>query len=525
MRVHLSIILIALFVASCAQINPLSGGEQDTSAPKIDSAKTTPHNGQLNFTDDEVTIYFDEFISLSNPNDNIIITPQQKVRPEVSSKNKRLRIKFMEPLQENTTYSIAFNRAITDITEKNDSIFQFVFSTGDYIDSLSVSGKLTDGFTNEAEKEFLVALYPADSAYSFDSIAYKIKPTYISQSDESGRFQLNYLKEGNYYLYAIKDDNRNLKLEPSEKLGFYTSEPIRLDSVIRDVEIKTFRLENADCEIKNKEFTYPGQVKVTFTNEPDTFSISTSIPLLQETTEENDSLIYWLRSNPTASMKFYTQLNGELDTVKMIYKGVPDAKASRALKVENNVKVGRLLPDERLRISFSEPIDSFDTNVITLTKDSIPVEWSYEIDNYRHLEIIPSDTGEMEIRIDSLGITSWYGNQNEETIRIIFENYDKDYFGSLIINLDSLVNENILVELINTKGELVQTTEYAKRMVFEELEPVDHQLRLIFDSNGDGEWTGGSLKEGRIPEKVIYFSGNMKVKSRWEKEIDWNIKY
>lgn len=525
MRIPIVTILIAVLLASCAQINPLTGGENDQNAPKIDSTKTVPRNGQLNFTEQEVNIRFDEFISLSNPNENIILTPQQKTKPEITSKNKNLRIKFQEPLLPNTTYSIAFNRAITDITEQNDSIFQYVFSTGDYIDSLSIQGKLTDGFTNEGKEGFLVALYPADSAYIADSIAYKIKPTYIAQSDKRGVFRLNYLKEGNYYLFAIRDDNRNLKLEPSEELGFYSIEPIRLDSVMSKVEIKTFRQQTGECELRNKEFTYPGRVKMTFMNEPDTFSISTSIPLLQEDTEQGDSLIYWLRSNPTAKMEFYTQLNGELDTLKMIYKGVPDSKASRALKVENNVKGGKLLPEERLRISFSEPIDSFSTDVIEVTKDSIPVEWTYKIDNLRHLEITPSDTGQMEIQIDSLGITSWFGNQNEETIRIIFENRDQDYYGTLIVNLDSLTEETMLVELINTKGELVRKVTYGQQMIFEDLEPLDYQIRMIFDTNGDGEWTGGSLKDGRIPERVIYYSGNMKVKSRWEKEIDWNIKY
>ncbi len=518
--------MITVFVASCAQINPLTGGEKDEDAPKIDSAKTYPYNGQLNFRESEVRIKFDEFIRLSNPNDNIIITPQLKVKPEITSKNKKLKIVFKEELEENTTYSISFNRAVTDITEKNDSIFQFVFSTGPYIDSLAIYGTLSDGYTNVGESDFLMALYPADSIETFDSIAFKNRPTYIGQSDEKGNFRLNYLKEGSYYLFAIKDQNRNLKLEADEKVAFYSSEPIQLDTIMRNIKLKTFRIaESSECKLKNKSFTYPGRVKITMTNEPDTFGISTSIALHQEDADSKDSLIFWLESNPQSKMQFYTNLNGELDTLKMLYKGSPDRGVSRGIKTTNNVRAGKLLPDQKLELTFSEPIDSIIQGGIQLTKDSIPVQWSSEIVNLRQLHISTSETGPFELTIDSLAVTSWYGNQNEETIRISYENHDQDYYGSLIVNLDSIIEANILVELINTKGDLIDTATYQLQMRFDELEPISYQLRLIFDENNDGEWTTGSIAEGRLAEKVIYFSGDMKVKSRWEKEIDWNISY
>jgi len=62
-----------------------------------------------------------------------------------------------------------------------------------------------------------------------------------------------------------------------------------------------------------------------------------------------------------------------------------------------------------------------------------------------------------------------------------------------------------------------------QQMVFTELIPGKYQIRLIFDDNNDGEWTTGSLKEKRLPERVIYNRELIDIKSRWEKEVDWII--
>ena len=181
---------------SCAQTSPLSGGPKDQFAPEIDSAKTHPYNGQTNFADDQVRMKFNEYIKLNKPNDNILIFPLMEEKPTIEAKNKRLTITFNEPLQEKTTYIITFNNAIQDITESNDSVFQYVFSTGNYIDSLQVFGSVRDAFTNQLQSEVLVALYPKDLEANFDSIPLKFKPTYLAQTNESGRFELNYLKDG-----------------------------------------------------------------------------------------------------------------------------------------------------------------------------------------------------------------------------------------------------------------------------------------------------------------------------------------
>lgn len=514
-----------LLLASCAQINPLSGGERDEFAPAIDSAGTHPYNGQLNFKDDQIVIKFDEFIRLVSPNDNILITPQPEVKPLITSKNKKLKIQFMEPLADETTYSINFNRAIADITEKNDSIFQFVFSTGYFIDSLSVSGTITDGFTNKPEKNFLLALYPHSDTISFEELPLKSKPMYIGQSDEYGEFELNYLKGGKYYLFAIQDGNKNLLLDGGEKLAFH---PHRIDliSPTRAIQMKSYSIKDTVCRIQDKRFNYPGKLEIILSSEADSFDVKSTMPLLQEETDRKDSLIYWLSSNPTSKMRFYTMLNGELDTIRPVYKGVPDKVEIVDLSIQSNAVQGYLLPNENLILETKEPIDFLNPDLVHFySADSQEVQIDYAIKNVRYMECSTAGTQATFVEIDSMGLTSVFGNSNQRKISVSFENREEDYFGSVTILVDSLVQEKILVELLENGKVINDTVPYGKSMRFDKLEPTNYQLRLIFDEDGDGKWSSGSIIDKKEPEKVIYYKGEIKVKSKWEKEIEWSIQY
>ena len=105
-------------------------------------------------------------------------------------RDKKLKSHFNEDLDQNTTYTLSFNNAIKDLSEKNDSIFQVVFSTGAYIDSLSIFGIVTDGFTNAPLENFVVALYDKTTSTAFDSIPFKDRPIYINQTNKAGEFKM-----------------------------------------------------------------------------------------------------------------------------------------------------------------------------------------------------------------------------------------------------------------------------------------------------------------------------------------------
>ncbi|MBK6524596.1 MAG: Ig-like domain-containing protein [Crocinitomicaceae bacterium] len=518
------LIAIVFIVSACAQINDLTGGADDDYAPQIDSAKSFPFNGQTNFEGDRVVLKFEEYITLVKPNDNILITPRPEVAPIISAHNKTLEILFVAPLQENTTYTINFNRAIADITEKNDSIFQYVFSTGNYIDSLSISGNVKDAFTNKGSDGFIVALYPMTNEIQFDSIPYLTKPTYISQTDKDGNYKINYLKYGLYYLFAFDDRNKNLKLDDGENIAFLPEKNILVNRKNIRADLKSFSIKSSESEVDHVNFVEPGKLEIIFTFPPDSFTISTSCALLQEDTKSQDSLVFWLAENPTARMKFATRLNGIEDTLKPLYKSSIEAKFMTAA---TNIKEGKLQPGEKLKLTFSEPIllESISTEKIrVMTSDSTVITPVWEIENLRTLVLTNPIDQAMILQLDSGAVNSLYNHTNANKININFENYPISYYGSLVINTDSVFNAPVLVYLLDAKGNAIDTTIYSKQIEFKNIPPGDYQLRLVVDEDNNGEWSSGSLTLGVIPEKVIYFNETIAVKSKWVKEVDWFLK-
>ncbi len=524
---YLILVVLVAFLAGCAQIgSSLTGEPKDTYAPQIDSSGTYPLSGQTNFTGSEIQIKFKEYIKLNNPNDNIIITPQLTTKPEVKAKNKKLTIIFQEKLEENTTYTVTFNHAIADITEKNDSVFQYVFSTGDYIDSLTLSGDVKNAFTNKAEEGFLVALYGVDTESSYDSLPYNESPIYITQTKKNGTFDFNYLKGGEYYIFAFQDKNKNLRLEPGEKLAMAEQETVVIGLENEAVYLAAFEMKNSAVDLKNTNFEYPGKVTFVLSNPPDIFTVNTELELVKEELEKKDSLIFWLAEPPIAKMQFRVQVNDDFDTLKPLYKGIPENEDVQQLTVTNNVASGKLLPNEPLNFVFSSPIGKVDSaGVHFFDADStVVVVPPGRIENVRTLVFETQNTTASRVVIDSGAVTSFYNHVNPQIEIKTFTNRAADYYGTLTINTDSVFQIPVILQLLDEKQNVVAEQPYQKQVVFTELEPGNYQLRLILDENNDGEWTTGALINRRLPEKIIYNTELINVKSKWEKEVDWFLK-
>ena len=127
----------------------------------------------------------------------IFFSPPLETNAKYKTRGKSLHIVFQEELKENTTYTIYFGNAIIDITEKNPKTnYEFVFSTGPEIDSLSVRGEVLNGFDLKAENEVLVLLYyDNNDTVPLDSLPLLVRPVSATRTDKEGHFQLNNLKD------------------------------------------------------------------------------------------------------------------------------------------------------------------------------------------------------------------------------------------------------------------------------------------------------------------------------------------
>jgi len=520
---------LLFFIVTCAQISPISGGKKDVFAPEIIAEKSFPKNGELSFKGSEISLRFNEFIKLNKASENIIITPQLSQKPTFTVKNKTFSLIFNEKLKNNTTYVVNFNGAIQDITERNDSIFQYVFSTGDYIDSLSISGQVKDSYTNRPIKNCFIAIYPHQDSIQFDSIPYQLKPTYIGQTDKQGGYKIEYLKNGSYSVFAFTDENKNMLFDlDNEKIGFLSEQVIQLDSNVSGVDFRIFDVDANKVFLTKSEYTYPGKFEVVLNKEPESFTLRSNVELIKANTNSKDSLIYWLAQKPVANTEFYYTINGEEeDTLVPYLKNQPKEEEWKELIVKTNIiKGSKLLPDDNLTISIEEPILNVNDSMFHfLDKDSNEVTVDYHFDNVNTLLFYTHHTAQF-LQIDSAAIESVFGNMNQLNTNYTFENLmGDDYFGQLFVKFDSL-NGDYLFELLNSKGEVEKTYNAIPneiQITFNKLKPGKYQLRIIEDTNQDEKWTKGSIQTQQQSEKVFYYTDEIKIRSKWDLEIEVEV--
>ncbi len=204
----------------CARIGRPTGGPKDVTPPKVTSA--TPPNYTTNFNKDKIEIYFNEFVKVQNAKQKVIISPPLKEDPNIILKGKSIVIELKDTLAKNTSYTISFNKAIKDNNEGNPlGDFRYVFSTGSYIDSLNLRGKIVKAFNHQVpEERTLAVLYKNLS----DTAFYTLPPNYLALADKEGSFNLTHLSPGKYRLYALSEDGGNLFYDPwNERIAFHDS--------------------------------------------------------------------------------------------------------------------------------------------------------------------------------------------------------------------------------------------------------------------------------------------------------------
>jgi len=531
-----SFIFLLFLLITCAQISPITGGKKDIYAPAIVESKSFPKNGELNFDGTEIILKFDEFIKLNKASENIIITPQLDKIPSISVKNKTFSLLFNENLKANTTYVVNFNGAIQDITERNDSIFQYVLSTGSFIDSISISGVVKDSYTNKPIKNCFIAIYPNQDTIQFDSIPYKLKPTYIGQTNKMGHYKIDYLKKGTYSIFAFTDKNKNMLFNfDNEKIGFLSQQTIQLDTSLNAVDFRLFNVDAEQTFLTKTEFTYPGRLEIVLNKEPQSFTMRSNVEIVKENTESKDSLIYWLAQKPTSNIQFYYTLNGqEEDTLIPYLKNQPKSNDSKTPVLEkltlktNIINSNNLLPNDNLIIKIEEPILNIDESKFHfLDKDSNAVK--VEIIGTENVnEILFYTHGVAKyLQIDSLAIESMFGVFNHNKPKFTFENLiSDDYFGQLFVKFDSL-NGNFIFELLDDKQKVAKVYPAIPDETlihFNNLKPGKYQLRIISDKNKDGKWNKGSLQNNQQSENIFYYTDEIKIRSKWDLEIDVDLK-
>lgn len=521
------LLILALSVIGCAKRGTITGGSKDTLAPVL--RNSLPKNGAVNFTGQEIKLYFNEYVKLKNVGKQLIISPPMKRQPEILPNNasKFITIKLRDTLQPNTTYSFNFGQSIEDNNEGNAlQQFKYVFSTGSYIDSLALKATYKDALEKKTDNFISIMLYEVNEKYN-DSTVYRETPKYITNSLDSLKIvTLENLKQGKYRLIALKDENKNNKFDPEkDKIGFIKDFVTIPNDTLYQMEMFKERLpfklfKPSQASGNRAVLGYEGNLKdVRY----EVRKGSETIPFKVTQFPQKDSVQIWFKPIKNDSISI-TVSQYKLNS-NFVLKLKDQKKDTLYLLLERS---GVLPFREKLAINASVPLVKIDNSKIKLTsKDATSIAFKTNYDEWKQQLVFDFDRQPLEkytITVLPGAVTDFYERVND-TLKSTFTTQNTTDYGNLRVILEKVKRFPVIVELTNNEGKVLATQYSEKETIidFNLIEPNKFTLRLIYDDDKDGLWTPGSYLEKRLSEEVIYFPKEIDVRANWDVEQPFDV--
>ncbi|AWG21084.1 hypothetical protein FFWV33_05825 [Flavobacterium faecale] len=525
-------LVLVLSLLGCAKRGNITGGLKDSLAPIL--IASYPKNFTTNFTGNEISLTFDEYIKLKDANKQLVVSPPMKYEPVITPTNasKYLNIRIKDTLLPNTTYSFNFGQSITDNNEGNPlNQFKYVFSTGTYIDSLSLGGTIKDALEKESDSFVSVMLYDQNDKFK-DSIVYTDMPRYITNTlDSLKTFRLENLKAGKYLLVALKDNNKNNKFNSKEeKIGFLKQAISIPNDTLFELELfkevipfKAFKPTQASS---NKLYLgYDGtqdfklsKPKVVLTKE------GVVLPTIVTQMPKKDSLQIWYK--PLKNDSLVIAISRDKYEQKYSFK-VKDQKTKDTLTV-SALQTGTIGYRERFTLETGTPLVTIDKSKFSFVngaKETVEFQTEHDAFNqklYIDFKKVPAEKYNLTLLPGAL--VDFFDTKSD-TLSYKFATKELDQVGNLKIKLQNVKKYPIIVQLTNQAGE-VKETEYSTGgdlVEFKLIDPSVYTLRIIYDDNKNQQYDSGNYLAKRYAEEVVYFSKDIDVRVNWDVEQTFDV--
>jgi len=561
-------LIAAILIAglcSCAKQGFPSGGPVDKQPPKVKGV--TPQSETTNYAVKKFKIDFDEYVTMKDADNNVLISPPMKTKPEYLIKGRSVVVKLNDTLAPNTTYLFQFKGAIVDYNEGNPlPSFEYVFSTGDALDSMTIGGKVTDALTQSpTENTLTVVVYRMTDAVDSlgDSIVSLGTPTYQTRTASDGTFQFNYMTPGRYKLIAIDDADKNLKYSASEAIAWLdtlvTAQLMPKPADTTNAQIDS--VENKPDTIKVESFEKPQELllQISLKENPAqrvTSSMFTSRGCLQIVTQspmtspvvEADSLI-WSVNKVGDTLSLWT-LRRSCDSVRLVLRDTvtllndtltikyrePKKSKRKADSPEKDLNVVRSLVGsshpyyDTMMVRFDVPVSAALNDILVMNlSDSTTSSASLLFDSTHVVGSIITDTplkqGEKyKVTIPAATYIDLYGRKNDSLLFTTTLTSANDY-GTLILDISvNGIMEHPILQLLDDKGSVVRQQPVSSgTLQFDNLKPASYRIRLFDDLDSNEKWTPGDYYLHRQPEPVRYFTKSLQLRANWEMNESWDL--
>ncbi len=505
-------------LVACAAVNSPTGGEKDTEAPEVVSME--PKNESTQFDAAQFQIRFNEFIAQEDFKKKLIISPPLGDDLKVVYKGKKLKFILPDSLATNTTYSFQFGNSIKDYTEGNTlNNFQYVFSTGEELDSLKLNGHVLNAASGLAVENAWVLLY--DATENPDSLLYNRVAKYVTQTDDQGNFNFSYLSAKKYHLFGLVDMNGDLNYQPNNELvGFYSG--LVYPDTLLSPAIGMFPSEKS-LKFLGVRYSQYGRLDIKFQGNQKPFEVVIESPEIHYETWNSsmDSSSIWFNPEGIDSVLTYVYSDKGIDT--SITKVLPFKKRSFQLdKFKESYH-----DQEKVIISSVMPFELVDSSkmlLINAKMDTIPFELQIMEGKGYELKFKKIEEEKYTLQFAPNCFTSYLDDGND-SLKYDFFIHSKSVFSSVNLLVDSLyTSPNLLVQLTNNKGVIVQSAkleEGSSSVNFNYLSPGEYHVLLIYDDNKNGKWDTGRLIGQKHPELVLRHDSPLKLKANWVVEINF----
>lgn len=539
------IFLILLFLSGCAIQLPPSGGEVDKTPPKIE--ESYPPNGTINFSDDNISFDFSEYVEKRSFKEAVFISPQIDGELQYSWSGTNVTIEFPTKLKANTTYVVTIGTDVADVHNRNKMAqsFSLTFSTGNEIDKRSIGGKV---FDDNPSGVMIYAYKIKDDTLD----PRKVKPDYITQTGKSGSYKLDGVSAGKFRILAVRDKFKDFLFQPKQDEIGISNDDITFtknDTTVKNVNFKLTKIDSEPPRIMKAIMTDRTHIVVDFTED-----------LTQSSVKLGNFSIIDSTQNKMFPFKNIYRKYPKKNQVILINDNQLDSKSNLFLTASNLKDVqGNTTEKDFVSLIYSDREDTSKPDLITTFPPLGDSEADYVGQKFEFYFSDYFDTSTAKSGID-------FTDANSNKIPFSINFFDdasfsikagidllpvKDY--EIVIDLSKIRNKNrasadsdyvykfttinglnfsgvsgeiknlntedpvyiILKGIDKSKKTYKQLLRADRKFIFNRVVSGSYKLWSFIDSDKNGEYSFGTAVPFKPSEKFSYLKPTLKLKSRW----------
>jgi len=548
------IISYLIIELNCASRGRPGGGPTDTTPPIIVATEPRPDSTGL-VKLNEINIYFSERMNEGSVQNSIFISPPLEYKTDWSGGDE-LTMSVTDSLDSDRTYVITIGSGAMDMQKNRmaDS-YQFAFSTGKELNRGEIFGRVFDITPKDI---FYVYGYQIIDSDSLNPTI--VKADFLSQPGPDGRYSLKYLPDGDYRIFVIEDQNKNLLLDLAlERIGIPIKD-IFVDTLSSPVGPLNFRVTHIDTtqpELSGAR-ALNNRTVILRINEIIKM-LSPEFITIKDTLNENILPVLDFTRNSDEPKQFilYTSNQDSGKGYRIFVSGLEDTSGNKQDDIQftdfvaseiidtTRYELKRVDPPDSLQgaqlsskisLAFSLPIDTsgLSKGFRCIDKDSNQVTGFW---NWRNLSIgsysnkggfDPSQQYSFSIYTKHL-YSIWGDTLTDSTYNRTFFTLSEDDFGLVSGIYRSKIPENSSVQIhlipIDKNKTVYKTSIDARNdFQFQRVFEGRYKLRGFVDLDKNGKYSAGNLFPFTFSEPYVISEDTLRVRKRWEiSDIKFNI--